>query len=111
MNKFNCIAGYHKEKDELLSIRNLLLNVEKFKRSGIRMPRGVLLYGAPGVGKTVMARAIAGDDIALVELRSADCTRVDSEDYVLKAFEDARRKAPCILLIDELDKIAEGRDQ
>ena len=111
MINFNRIAGYHKEKDELLSIRNLLLNVEKFKRSGIRMPRGVLLYGAPGVGKTVMARAIAGDDIALVELRSADCTRVDSEDYVLKAFEDARKKAPCILLIDELDKIAEGSDQ
>jgi cell division protease FtsH len=110
MNKFNCIAGYHKEKDELIGLRNLLLNIEKFRKSGVRMPRGVLLYGAPGVGKTVMARAIAGDDISLVELRSADCTRNDSEKYVLKAFEDARKSAPCILLIDELDKITEGSD-
>jgi cell division protease FtsH len=112
MNKFDfhCIAGYHKVKDELVGLRNLLLNLESFRRSGVRMPRGVLLYGAPGVGKTVMARAIAGNDISLVELRSADCTREGAEDYVLEAFENARSQAPCILLIDELDKLTEGND-
>ena len=74
------------------------------------MPRGVLLYGAPGVGKTVMAKSIATEGIACVELRSADCTREDSEDYILSAFEEAREKAPCVLLIDELDKIAESNE-
>ena len=52
---FEHIAGYHKEKSELIGLRNLLTNVENFRKSGVRMPRGVLLYGAPGVGKTVMA--------------------------------------------------------
>ena len=107
---FEHIAGYHKEKSELIGLRNLLTNVENFRKSGVRMPRGVLLYGAPGVGKTVMAKSIATDGIACVELRSADCTREDSEDYVLSAFEEAREKAPCVLLIDELDKIAESNE-
>ena len=107
---FEHIAGYHKEKSELIGLRNLLTNVENFRKSGVRMPRGVLLYGAPGVGKTVMAKSIATEGIACVELRSADCTRDDSEDYVLSAFEEAREKAPCVLLIDELDKIAESNE-
>ena len=107
---FDRIAGYTKEKNELISLRNLLINVEGFRKAGVRMPRGVLLYGAPGVGKTVMAKSIIADGISCVELRSADCTRENSEDYVLKAFEEARSKAPCVLLIDELDKIAEGND-
>lgn len=107
---FEHIAGYHKEKAELLTLRDLLENVEDFRSSGIRMPRGVLLYGAPGVGKTVMAKAVATGDIACVELRSADCTKSDSEEYVLAAFEEAREKAPCVLLIDELDKIAESNE-
>ena len=107
---FEHIAGYHKEKSELIGLRNLLTNVENFRKSGVRMPRGVLLYGAPGVGKTVMAKSIATEGIACVELRSADCTREDSEDYILSAFEEAREKAPCVLLIDELDKIAESNE-
>ena len=111
MNNFDRIAGYHKEKSELLSIRNLLLNVEEFRRSGVRMPRGVLLYGAPGVGKTVMAKSIATDGISFVELRAADCTRDDAESYVISAFDEARRKSPAILLIDELDKIAESNSR
>lgn len=107
---FEHIAGYHKEKAELIGLRNLLANIENFRCSGVRMPRGVLLYGAPGVGKTMMAKSLATGDIACVELRSADCTREDAEEYVLAAFEEARQKSPCILLIDELDKIAESSD-
>lgn len=111
MSSLKRIAGYHKEKAELEGLRSIFLNMETFKESGVRLPRGVLLYGVPGVGKTVMARAIAGDDIPLISLRAADCTRDDSEEYVLAAFKEANQKAPSILLIDELDKIAQSSDR
>lgn len=110
MNNFEHIAGYHKEKAELSGLRNILLNLSKLRESGIRMPRGVLLYGEPGVGKTVMARAVGGDGISFVEIRAADCTKDTSEDFVVSAFEEARSKEPCVLLIDELDKIADSHD-
>lgn len=110
MNDFNCIAGYKKVKEELIGLRNMLLNIEKFKEFGIRIPRGVLLYGPPGVGKTIMARAIAGNDIPLIELRAADCTGEDPEDRVIEIFEEARKNTPCILLIDELDKVAAEKE-
>jgi ATP-dependent Zn protease len=71
------------------------------------MPRGVLLHGKPGVGKTVMAKSVVTDGIACVELRAADCIAADSEKNIISAFENARQKAPCVLLIDEIDKIAE----
>ena len=108
MGNFDKIAGYNKEKEQLQGLRELLLNLEAYKESGIRIPRGVLLYGAPGVGKTVMARSIAGDGINFVELRSADCTQDDAAKYVQDAFVKARAAAPCVLLIDELDKITES---
>ena len=108
MGNFDKIAGYNKEKEQLQGLRELLLNLEAYKESGIRIPRGVLLYGAPGVGKTVMARSIAGEGINFVELRSADCTQDDAAKYVQEAFVKARAATPCVLLIDELDKITES---
>lgn len=108
MGNFDKIAGYNKEKEQLQGLRELLLNLDAYKQSGIRIPRGVLLYGAPGVGKTVMARSIAGEGINFVELRSADCTQEDAAKYVQEAFTKARAQTPCVLLIDELDKITES---
>lgn len=103
---FEKIAGYENEKKELLSLREMLHNADKFKEKGIRIPRGAALYGEPGIGKTVLARAIADEGIALIELRAADCCSDDTESAIRLAFEHAKENAPSVLLLDELDKIA-----
>ena len=64
MKGFDRIAGYEKEKTELLQLRGFLHNVKKYREMGVRIPRGVILYGEPGIGKTVMARAIADNGFA-----------------------------------------------
>ena len=108
MEPFDNIAGYSQIKEVLVKLRKMLLNLEDFDRAGLRLPRGVLLYGAPGVGKTIMARAIGADPLRRIELCSAACTKEDAADAIVKAFEQARNNTPSVLLIDEIDKIAES---
>ena len=103
---FEGIAGYEKEKKELLKLRSFLHDAKRYRDAGVRVPKAILLYGHPGVGKTVMVRAIADGGISTVELRAADCCGDDAAEKVVKAFAEAREKAPCVLLLDELDKIA-----
>jgi len=100
------IAGYENEKKDLLSLRKMLHNADTYRSMGIRMPRGVIFYGQPGVGKSLMVRSIPDDGIALVELRAADCCSDNTEEAVRTAFENAKACAPSVLLLDELDKIA-----
>ena len=83
---FSKIAGYEKEKQYLSSIREMLIHPDRFIQAGVRIPHGILLFGDPGVGKSVLARAIAEKPLACVELCSADCARDDAADYVVKAF-------------------------
>ena len=99
------IAGYEKELAQLALLRNFLLRHEEYEKQGIHVPNGVLLYGLPGVGKTVMARSVAGNGIRLVELRASDCVKKNSEEFIQEAFRKARNEKPSVLLLDELDKI------
>ena len=103
---FEGIAGYAREKRELMELRAFLHRAEEYRGAGVSVPKAILLYGHPGVGKTVMVRAIADDGISTVELRAADCCGDDAAEKVVQAFAEAREKAPCVLLLDELDKIA-----
>lgn len=105
-DKIEQIAGYENEKLELLNIRKILHNISAYKSKGVRVPRGIILYGEPGVGKTVMAHAIADETINVVELRAADCCSDDVGAAIRTAFEEAKNAGTTILLLDELDKIA-----
>ena len=103
----NRIIGYEKEQSELASLADMLLRCSQFNRMGVRIPRGIVLCGEPGVGKTEMARSISQlhKGIGLVEVRASDYCGTDNVCEVLtQAFEEAKRKAPCVLLLDELDK-------
>ena len=100
------IAGYEKEVAQLEQMKGFLHGLNKYSEKGIHIPKGILLYGPPGVGKTVMAKSIADAEINMVELRAADCTKGNSEKFIQAAFGKAKEKTPCLLLIDEFDKIA-----
>lgn len=106
MKNFSRIAGYENEKKELLGLRRMLLKAETYAKNGVRIPRGVLIYGEPGIGKTVLAKDIATEGISMVEIRAADLCSRNVENAIRKAFEIAKSQTPAIILLDELDKIA-----
>ena len=106
MNKsFSEIAGYEKEKKELQNLQEFLVNIDKYKKIGVRIPRGIVLHGAPGVGKTKLARAIACDGISLFEVRAADCCEDNSIDLIQDEFEAAKNCVHAVTFPDEIDKI------
>ncbi len=103
----NRIIGYEKEQRELATLADMLLRCDEFNRIGVRIPRGVVLCGEPGVGKTELARSISRKHkgIELVEIHASDYCDPDNVCQLLRqAFEQAKKKAPCVLLLDELDK-------
>lgn len=100
------IVGYEKEKREIEELKKMLQNFEKFKKCGVRIPRGLLLHGEPGVGKTALAKSIAGDGINIIELRASLCFDDETSDVIRDVFRKAKANAPSVLLLDELDKLA-----
>lgn len=112
--KFADVAGLSEAKDEVQDIIRFLQNPDEFSRLGAKAPKGILLYGEPGTGKTLLARAIAGE--AGVSFISVAGSEFD-EEYVgvgaarvRQLFEAARQNAPCIIFIDEIDTLAHQRN-
>lgn len=112
---FADVAGINSEKQELMEVVEFLKNKEKFKAMGARVPRGVLMSGEPGTGKTLLARAIAGEaNVPFFAASGSDFSGIIVGLGVAKIkeiFEMAKRSAPSILFIDEIDAIGQKRSR
>ena len=111
--KFDDVAGLDEEKQELIEIVDFLKTPEKFTRMGAKIPRGVLLYGKPGTGKTLIAKAIAGEaNVPFISMSGSEFIEMFAglgASRVRKLFEKARKLSPCIVFIDEIDAIGSRR--
>ena len=111
--KFKDVAGLDEEKEELIEIVDFLKRPEKFTKMGAKVPKGVLLYGKPGTGKTLIAKAIAGEaDVPFISMSGSEFIEMFAglgASRVRKLFDKARKLAPCIVFIDEIDAIGARR--
>lgn len=107
------VAGLKEEKEELEEIVEFLRDPAKFTKVGARIPKGVLLEGAPGTGKTLLAKAIAGEaGVPFFSISGSDFVEMFvgvGASRVRDLFEEAKRHAPCIVFIDEIDAVARRR--
>ena len=111
--KFEDVAGLDEEKQEMIEIVQFLKEPKKFYEMGAKIPRGVLLYGKPGTGKTLIAKAIAGEaNVPFISMSGSEFIEMFSglgASRVRKLFEKARKVSPCIVFIDEIDAIGSRR--
>jgi len=112
-SKFDDVKGADEAKQELADIVEYLRDPQKFARLGARLPKGVMLFGAPGTGKTLLARALAGEagvPFLYVSGSSFDEMFVGvGPKRIRNLFDDAKRLAPCIIFIDEIDSVGASR--
>ncbi len=112
--KFDDVAGLEEEKHEMIEIVDFLKNPERFNKMGAKIPRGVLLCGQPGTGKTLIAKAIAGEaNVPFISMSGSEFIEMFAglgASRVRKLFEKAKKIAPCIIFIDEIDAIGSRRN-
>jgi len=110
---FNDVAGIDEAKEEVEEVVEYLKNPKKFMKLGGKIPRGVLLVGSPGTGKTLLARAIAGEaDVPFFTISGSDFVEMFvgvGASRVRDMFEQGKKNAPCIIFIDELDAVGRSR--
>jgi len=110
---FKDVAGIDEAKEEVAEIIEFLKNPRKFQRLGGRIPRGVLLIGPPGCGKTLLAKAIAGEaDVPFLNISGSDFVEMFvgvGASRVRDLFRQAKESAPCIIFLDEIDAIGRKR--
>lgn len=111
--KFSDVAGIDEVKEELVEVVDFLKNPEKFKKTGARAPKGVLLLGEPGTGKTLLAKAVAGEaDASFFNMSGSEFMEMYvgvGASRVRDLFKKARENAPSIIFIDEIDAIGGKR--
>ncbi|MCK6474216.1 MAG: ATP-dependent zinc metalloprotease FtsH [Planctomycetes bacterium] len=110
---FKDVAGIDEAKDEVQELVGFLKNPKKFQRLGGRIPKGVLLIGAPGTGKTLLAKAIAGEaDVPFYSISGSDFVEMFvgvGASRVRDLFQQARENSPCIIFLDEIDAVGRRR--
>jgi cell division protease FtsH len=110
---FNDVAGVEEAKDDLKEIVDFLKDPKKFTKLGGRIPKGVLLVGSPGTGKTLLARAVAGEaGVPFFTISGSDFVEMFvgvGASRVRDLFEQGKRNAPCLIFIDEIDAVGRHR--
>lgn len=111
--KFSAVAGCEEEKREVQEIVEYLKQPEKFTKMGARIPSGILMSGSPGTGKTLLAKAVAGEaDVPFYYISGSDFVELYvgvGASRVRNLFKEAAKNAPCIIFIDEIDAIGKRR--
>lgn len=112
--KFSDVAGEDEAKENLTEIVEYLHNPDKYKEIGASMPKGILLVGPPGTGKTMLAKAVAGEaNVPFFSMSGSEFVEMFvgmGASKVRDLFKQAKEKAPCIVFIDEIDAIGKKRD-
>lgn len=110
---FKDIGGYDKIKDELLQVIDSMMNSDYYEKFGIRQAKGLILYGNPGNGKTLMVKGLAGEiNSTLISVSGSEFTEIYSGQgakRVRKLFEVADKHKPCVIFIDEIDAVGRKR--
>ena len=110
---FKNVAGLMEEKEDLEEMVDFLRNPQKYTSVGARIPKGVILVGPPGTGKTLLAKAVAGEaGVPFFSISGSDFVEMFvgvGASRVRDLFEDAKKNAPCIVFIDEIDAVARRR--
>lgn len=111
--RFKDVAGLDEEKNELVEIVDFLKHPKRFSNMGAKVPRGILLCGKPGTGKTLIAKAVAGEaGVPFISMSGSEFIEMFAglgASRVRKLFEKAKKMAPCIIFIDEIDAIGARR--
>ncbi|WP_283243044.1 ATP-dependent zinc metalloprotease FtsH [Jingyaoa shaoxingensis] len=110
---FKDVAGLQEEKEDLEELVDFLKEPQKYTKMGARIPKGVILVGPPGTGKTLLAKAVAGEaGVPFFSISGSDFVEMFvgvGASRVRDLFEDAKKNAPCIVFIDEIDAVARRR--
>ncbi|PAW89351.1 MAG: cell division protein FtsH, partial [Pedosphaera sp. Tous-C6FEB] len=110
---FKDVAGVEEAKDEVSELVEFLKDPKKFQRLGGRIPKGILMIGAPGTGKTLLAKAIAGEaEASFFSISGSDFVEMFvgvGASRVRDMFEQARKSTPCLIFIDEIDAVGRSR--
>ena len=113
--RFADVAGCEEAKQEIVEFVDFLKNPKRFTDVGAKIPKGALLYGPPGTGKTLLAKAVAGEaSVPFFSISGSDFLEMFvgvGPSRVRDLFANARKKAPCIIFIDEIDAVARARNR
>ena len=111
--RFDDVAGCDEEKQEMAEIIDYLKSPKKFAKMGARIPKGILMVGSPGTGKTLLAKAVAGEaDVPFYSISGSDFVEMFvgvGASRVRDMFKKAQQTAPCMIFIDEIDAVGRQR--